>query len=331
MMMDMDTKERFAKGFRGKKGMEEDAAAAAAPALAVIVAPGEEPKAEKGDTETPGAETAAGTADVVEPTPGTEEEPPTTPPAEGAMPDMAQMPSEEEVPEEDRQAFKSWRGRMQKLWDELQAARKSGAGAVPEATAEAETETETEQQASPAEIRDYLADAPEDIKAIATRYGEDFGPDYISDFSKLFGYIAERHADERMGEVKGEAESLRTMLGDVISGLNSMHMEDIQDAHADVADIVASPEFDQWIKAQDESRQDRIARTLQNGSSASVVRVLNEFKDSLKQEPAAGAIDTSALEAAAGVRSTGVSTPNTSGAAKNDNDAFARGFYRGRK
>lgn len=112
-----------------------------------------------------------------------------------------------------------------------------------------------------------------------------------------------------------------------------MHRGDIEDNEPDFETVVNSPEFEQWVMSQEPDTQSRIVRTLEGGSAMRIVKVLKDFKDwtAAQAVPPSGQVDTSALEAAGGVRSAGSPVPDLSaGGAASPDDAFKRGFYRGR-
>ena len=185
---------------------------------------------------------------------------------------------------------------------------------------------------------DVMANAPAEIKAIVQEMSDDFGSDYVDKNIKLLTYLAQvvagEAASKAIGPLQEQNATLQGTLDSVIENLQTMHRGDIEEDAPDFEDVVNSPEFEQWVQAMAPEAQSRVVQTLQGGSASRIVRILKQFKDSLavSSEPAPGQIDTSALEAAAGVRSSGASTPNVAGKPGNgsDEEAFKRGFFRGR-
>lgn len=358
--MEKSTQDRFASGFRGK-GKTED----------------KKPEADVASVIEPAGDTGAAATDGAADTPnsggpGTGSEAGAAAHGETDMPEMTQ-------------SEKSWQGRLKKREDELKAREAALSGANPtgdgaaaatgapkgaepepkptapamdpneagESAIEEARETPAEESAEvaageelPGSTSDIMANAPDDIKAIAKKFNTEFGEEFIDEFAKLFGYIAEARAgtvaSEAIGPLKKQADDVQGMLNSVIEGFQGMHQGDIEDGEPEFEQVVNSPEFEQWVTSQPEADQGRVVKTLQGGSASRILRVLKQFKDSLGKdsapegkEPEAtpGMVDTSALDAAAGVRSTGAIVPsitNASGGGSAEDD-FARGFARARK
>lgn len=351
--MEKSTQERFAAGFRGdkpesgKEDLPEGTAADAGEGNANPPAVGEGgPAGGQAITDAPeGAASGAEELPAVATGEGAD-----NPDAglHGEMPMGGDPMMGEELSPEDAQREASWKGRLKKMEDDLKARAaaldereaslgKHNEAAEPASEEMAEGQLEEMAELSSADINSLLASAPSDVKAIAQRFSEEFGEDFISDMTKLFGFIAEASAGkiaaEAIGPLKEQAEGIRGMIDSVIASFNTMHQDDLEDGEPEFEQIVNSPEFEQWVTSQEPDQQSRIVRALQGGSASRIVRILNQFKSSLKTEDKSAdqgaSIDTSALEAAAGVRSTGASSPSAAEdqtAGMSDTDRFARGF-----
>jgi len=352
--MDQATKDRFASGFRGKTTEKKPDA----PEVAIVIAPEGDAGSINGEGATDAGTQGAGSGETG---PGTGTVENTSPTGETGTDDEA-MP-------EMTHSEKTWQGRLAKREAELKAKEAAlmaannplhdGSHAVtaePEETAMdpneanepaaeemgetageemAEAQTEPDGEALPGSTPDVVANAPEKIKAIAQRWSSDFGPDFMDDLAKFVGYIAEasagKVASEAIGPLKAQNDDLASTLDAVIAGFQGMHQGDIEDQEPDFEQVVNSPEFEQWVTAQEPDAQQKIVRVLEGGSAGRIVRVLKDFKDfvAANAEPAPGSIDTSALDAATSVRSSGTPVPSLAGKAGGSaEDAFKRGFYR---
>lgn len=317
--MDKSTEDRFASGFRGKDKTNPEPAAD----VAIVIAP----EGDKDGGAEPPANDLPSTGGPGTGVEGGEGEPPMT------------------------HNEKTWQGRLAKREEELRqreaalAAAEAGKkpGTDPGLTPELEAVDPGEMAAEPPAAEspataDVMANAPAEIKAIVQEMSDDFGSDYVDKNIKLLTYLAQvvagEAASKAIGPLQEQNATLQGTLDSVIENLQTMHRGDIEEDAPDFEDVVNSPEFEQWVQTMAPEAQSRVVQTLQGGSASRIVRVLKQFKDSLaaSSEPAPGQVDTSALEAAAGVRSSGASTPNVAGkpSGGSDEEAFKRGFFRGR-
>jgi len=362
--MDKSTQDRFASGFRGKGKTPDDKKPETG--VAIVIEP-------TGDTGSPATESATDTTNSGDGGPGTGSEAGSAAHGETAMPEMTQ--SEKSWQGRLKKREDELKAREAALASSTPQADGSAAvtgapeGATPEPkptgpaidpnegaepAAEEAIETLSEENAEiasaegeelPGSTSDIMANAPDDIKAIAQKFNTEFGEEFIDDFAKLFGYIAESRAgtvaSEAIGPLKKLNDDLQGTLNAVIEQFQGMHQGDIEDGEPEFEQVVNSPEFEQWVMSQPQADQSRVVKVLQGGSASRILRVLKQFKDSLAtndtgptpEKPAPGQIDTSALDAAAGVRSTGSIVPAITGSSGNESpeSSFERGFSRSRK
>ena len=165
---------------------------------------------------------------------------------------------------------------------------------------------------------------------------EDFGPQFVSMIKAIAG-----------GEASKTAQTAAEQLHDHISNLQNgvqkafanLHFATLADKHGDFMDVVQSAPFKQWVASQSPEEQSKVQGVVEKGYAPQVIRVLDEFKKSLKgngsNQPTTGGVrgdagmDEEALaRAAGGVRSSGGNTPEpTAGkAAGNETDRFKAGF-----
>lgn len=345
--MDKSTEDRFASGFRGKDKTNPEPAAD----VAIVIAP----EGDKDGGAEPPANDLPSTGGPGTGVEGGEGEPPMTHNEKTWQGRLAKR--EEELRQREAALAAAEAGKKPGtdpgLTPELEAvdpgeametpAMEAGETAADEAgeilddAPTGEMAAEPPAAESPA-TADVMANAPAEIKAIVQEMSDDFGSDYVDKNIKLLTYLAQvvagEAASKAIGPLQEQNATLQGTLDSVIENLQTMHRGDIEEDAPDFEDVVNSPEFEQWVQTMAPEAQSRVVQTLQGGSASRIVRVLKQFKDSLaaSSEPAPGQVDTSALEAAAGVRSSGASTPNVAGkpSGGSDEEAFKRGFFRGR-
>lgn len=229
----------------------------------------------------------------------------------------------EPVDPKDLQRQKSWEGRLKAREAEL-AAREKALGVHA-----GEGETMAEDAAEPAST-EAMEEAVAKVEsgeltfdqAMAT-LSNDFGEDFTKMLGVLIeakaGEIAGKTADERVSKVSQQMDGL---VGELVDDKARMHFESISDAHEDFMDIAASPEFKEYISAMDETQRAAAEQTIESGSARNIIKLLSNFKAAgAKAEP----VDDESMDAAEGVRSSGLKIPNKP-AASEDYEAAWNSF-----
>lgn len=228
------------------------------------------------------------------------------------------------------QRLKSWEGRLRAMEAKLKSA-----GA----------DTEEEQQEAVAEAIEKAADATdtpadeEKVEQIAEQVeegqispeqamrqlAEDFGDDFVRMIEAIATAKAReagaRAVDEKVGEIKGTVDEI---INDITDSKAKAHFEKIADAHPDFQEVGDSEEFKIYIESLPDEQKGQALETIANGSARQIIRLLDGFKAANARggnaEPelteAKGesivdeAVDDSAMDAAEGVRSTGMKLPD---------------------
>lgn len=264
------------------------------PAVAIVVADGEEIRDE--------AEQVAAnvTSEAAAEQPGQE---PAAPAAE------------EQLDPKEEQRRKSWEGRLRAREEELarrEAALKSGAHAAGnEAASEAiEQAAENLEQSGDAAGAQRVEDLAEKVesgeisaKDAMAALANDFGEDFVKMIAAIAANEARTAGKQIAESATGELrQSVEALIEDIVDDKQRNHFETIADAHPDFNDIAQTPEFAEFAKTYPDGEQ-----IADSGSARQIVKMLNDFKKTLaKPEPAA---ENPAVAAAEGVRSAGIRIP----------------------
>jgi hypothetical protein len=251
---------------------------------------------------------------------------------EPAATDGTDVAAEDEPTDpKDVQRAKSWEGRLKKREEELAARERAlaeretsghqgaenaagGEGAEPAAEAVAEAVEKVE------------AGTMTPDRAIKT-LSEDFGPEFANILTTLIEAkateIAGRAADERVGKV---GKTIDALIAEIVDDKHQEHFESIADAHPDFEDLAGSEAFRGWIEAMEPEARAAAIRTIDNGSSRAIVKLLNAFKaeqakEAAGEDPAASEVPEGA-DAAEGVRSGGLRLPEEPGRAEGYEEAW---------
>ena len=273
--------------------------------------------ATQGDGETDGSAVAVQAGEGAETTPAAADQPPAgelpvEPPAEEVAAAEAEAAAGEDAMPEMTQAEKSWEGRLRKREEELKAlaadldARKN--------TPVDPAIEETDEGESPAEeaAEGEASDADEAMRQLS----EDFGPEFV----KMICAIAAKKAEESAGvRVEQIGRTLNDVIDDIKNSRARRHFKDIQRAHPDFVEIHGSDAFKAWIAAMAPADKVEAERIEQAGDADEINGLLAEFK-AANQKTGETTDNESAIDAAEGVRSTGMRLPNAPAAGQ---DAFA--------
>lgn len=301
----MKDSDKFRKGFAG----EEEAAT---PALAELASP---PADTNGD-----AIPAPANPDEPNPDEGLHGEMPTGVEAEPAP--GGEGGGEEGMPPMN-QNEKTWDGRLRKREEDIKRREQELAEREAKLAGGGEPAPEGEQTPAGEPSAEEAAATMSADEAIA-RLKEDFGEEFVSMIQAVAGAAAAKAAGDGGGDMVQKVEDA---MNEIRGAFEYLHNEAIADAHEDYEAVVASPEFAQWVESLTDEERASTEQVLESGTARQVVKVLNAFKDHLKEQatPEDAQPDTSALDAAAGVRSTGMAVPSTSAVA-GPVDGFRKGW-----
>ncbi|MBU3577574.1 type II secretion system F family protein [Polynucleobacter sp. UK-Kesae-W10] len=245
--------------------------------------------------------------------------------------------------EKETQRLKSWEGRLKAMEAKLKAAgadtpeeQKEAVGeAIEDAAEKADTPAAEEQVEQIAEQVEKGELTPEEAMK---QLEEDFG----SDFVKMIEIIATQKAKEAGMEATAElGKTVSDIIDDMVDSKAKAHFAKIEAAHPDFNEIGQSEQFKQFIDAMPEDKKQEALSVIGNGSADQINQLLDGFKQATAagQEskegetelaPAQGEsiVDEAAesnedqLDAAEGVRSSGMKLPESPASADNYEDAW---------
>lgn len=249
-------------------------------------------------------------------------------------PAAEEVAAEEEAPamdiDKETQRLKSWEGRLKAMEAKLKAAgvdtpeeEKEAIGeAIEQASDAAETPADEEQIEQIAEQVESGAMSPEQaMKQLA----EDFGDDFVKMIEAIAVAKAKEAGGQAAAELKGTVEEI---INDITDTKTKAHFEQIAAVHPDFQEIGASEEFKQFIEGMPEDQKATAMEVIGNGSAKQINQLLSNFKDRAQggSEPelteAEGesvveeATNDEAMDAAEGVRSSGMKLPETPAASQ---------------
>lgn len=252
--------------------------------------------------------------------------------AEATADEASAQPGEEDegpLDPKEEQRRKSWEGRLRAREEEI-ARREAemSSRAKPAETAES-SESEAIEEAAATLAEDGDEQGAEAVEEVADKVesgeltadqamkilAEDFGPEFV----KMIEAIASSKAEAAGRQIAEQAtsalgQSVQEIIDNIVDDRARSHFEKIADAHPDFDQIAGTPEFSEFAKAYPEG--ERIA---ENGNARQIVKMLNDFKaSSAKQEKA----PDPAVDAAEGVRSSGMRLPQQPSKANGYEDAW---------
>ena len=290
--------------------------------------PAAEPSEDEAFGLTPPVEDAPATSDA-----GTEGEPPAVAMiiaedepetvAEQAGEPTPEPASEDEGPTDPKeiQRQKSWEGRLRAREEELarrEAALRSQAQST-EGLEDAAEKLEDSGEPEKAKAVEQAADAIENGDMTAEQamkvLADDFGPEFVRMIEAIAASKAEAAGRTIAERATGElGKSVQSIIDNIVDDRERRHFEAIADAHPDFAEISENPEFAEFAKSYQDG--ERIAS---EGSAREINKMLSDFKKSRQQEPQK---PDPAVEAAEGVRSSGLRLPAAPSQADGYEDAW---------
>lgn len=150
------------------------------------------------------------------------------------------------------------------------------------------------------------AGADDDPASVLAR---DFGEDFVKLVTDLVMQLCTEQVTKGVGSVAATVDQLIQQLS---SERQANHFKAIAAAHGDFMEVVEAPEFMAWKAAQPPAQQKDIGRVITSGSAQEIIDMLTRFKQAKAGSNKAGNADShdDALDAAEGVRSSGIKLPN---------------------
>jgi hypothetical protein len=236
--------------------------------------------------------------------------------------------------EKEIQRLKSWEGRLKAMEAKLKGAgadtQEEQAEVVSEAIEQAADATDTPADEEKVEqIADQVESGELTPEAAMKQLAEDFGEDFV----KMIEAIATAKAKEAGGAAASEkfgelSKTVDDIIGDIVDTKAQKHFEAIANAHPDFNEIGASEEFKTYVESLPEADKAAAIEVIGNGSAKQIIKLLDGFKAANAAGEEAGAeaagelteakgesivdeaTDDAALDAAEGVRSSGMKLPD---------------------
>lgn len=230
--------------------------------------------------------------------------------------------------EKEVQRLKSWEGRLKAMEAKLKAAGadtpEEQTEAVSEAIEKASDATDSNADEEKVEqIAEQVEDGTITPEQAMKQLAEDFGDDFVKMIEAIAVAKAKEAggaaASEKFGELKGTVDEV---IADIVDTKAKAHFEQIAAVHPDFQEIGASEQFKAYVEALPEGAKDQAMQTIANGSAKQINQLLTQFKSQVpaakndELTEAAGesvvdeATDDAALDAAEGVRSSGMKLPD---------------------
>lgn len=245
----------------------------------------------------------------------------------------AEGDDDSDVPAEDMQAFKSWRGRLKKREEELAAreaalggreqapaALKDGGAVTDEldatgAGAESSAKIETEQYddgSSATGVAELPEQSPteqatatvsgDDTDAILKSFEEDYGPEFVAAIDTLIDKRARAIVEEMGGAYVSDLSSrIEEVMRTAEEGMGRMHGDVLTALRDDAEEIANSPEFQAWIDGLEGEEKATAERVVASGRLKEILALFKQY-DGSKGGGEASDEDKWAADAAAGVK-----------------------------
>ena len=249
--------------------------------------------------------------------------------------------------EKEVQRLKSWEGRLKAMEAKLKAAGADSAEeqkeVVSEAIEKAADATDTPADEEKVEqIAEQVEDGQITPEQAMRQLAEDFGDDFVRMIEAIATAKAREAggaaAEQKFGEIKGTVDEV---INDIVDSKARAHFEQIAEAHPDFQEIGASEEFKTYVDSLPDADKEKAMQVIANGSAKQIVKLLDGFKAANAAGEKAGGepvgelteaqgesivdeavAEDPALDAAEGVRSSGMKLPEEPKAGGNYEDAW---------
>lgn len=226
------------------------------------------------------------------------------------------------------QRLKSWEGRLKALEAKLKANGADSEEEQTEAVAEAiEKSAEATETVADEEKVEQIAEQVEEgdlsVQQAMKQLAEDFGDEFVKMIEAIATAKAREAGAQAASEIKGTVDEI---INDITDTKAKAHFEKIADAHPDFAEVGDSEEFKTYVESLPDDQKGQALEVIANGSARQIIKLLDGFKSANAQGAKQGmeqpaelteaaesivdeATDDSAMDAAEGVRSSGMKLP----------------------
>lgn len=224
------------------------------------------------------------------------------------------------------QRLKSWEGRLKVLEAKLKAV------GPPEPDAD-EADPSMMDGAAESGMQDDAQDMADKIKAMGPDEAmQALTDDFGEDFAKMLSTVIDAKVAQASSSM---SQSVDEIINDIVDSKAKMHFETIADRHPDFMDVSRSPEFTAFISAMPDAGQAESRRVVDSGTAREICKMLDAFKAAVQQtavDETQKATDnkmdnkmdnnSADMDAAEGVRSSGMRLPVQPGASKDYSAAW---------
>ena len=226
------------------------------------------------------------------------------------------------------QRLKSWEGRLKAMEAKLKAAgadsEEEQTEAVADAIEKAADATDTPADEEKVEqIAEQVEEGDLSVQQAMKQLAEDFGDEFVKMIEAIATAKAREAGMQAASEIKGTVDEI---INDIVDTKAKAHFEAIADRHPDFADIGDSEEFKTYIESMPDDQKGQALEVIANGSAKQIIKLLDGFKaanaagaEQGMEQPAElteaaesivdEAVEDSAMDAAEGVRSSGMKLP----------------------
>ena len=203
------------------------------------------------------------------------------------------------------QRLKSWEGRLKAMEAQLKSSKAAPA------------DNDGDEDSAGVSDNDGDEGAPTDLASAMKALSDDFG----EGFTKMLIAII----DAKVGQAnEGVAKSVDEIINDIVDTKAKAHFEAIAEKHPDFMDIADSPAFAEFISTQSDAA--KAQQIVDSGTSREINALLDAFKATQAQPEQQGGqaqpVDDGSMDAAEGVRSTGMRLPTQPAASSDYADAW---------
>lgn len=224
------------------------------------------------------------------------------------------------------QRLKSWEGRLKVLEAKLKA------GGSPEPDGEGADQSMMDDEAESG-MQDDAQDMADKIKGMSPDEAmQALTDDFGEDFAKMLSTVIDAKVAQASSSM---GQSVDEIINDIVDSKAKMHFETIADRHPDFMDVSRSPEFTAFISAMPDAGQAESRRVVDSGTAREICKMLDAFKAAVQQTAVDetrqatdnkmdNKMDNSSadMDAAEGVRSSGMRLPVQPGASKDYSAAW---------
>lgn len=226
------------------------------------------------------------------------------------------------------QRLKSWEGRLKAMEAKLKAAgadtEEEQTEAVAEAIEKAADATDTPADEEKVEqIAEQVEEGDLSVQQAMKQLAEDFGDEFVKMIEAIATAKAREAGAQAASEIKGTVDEI---IADITDTKTRSHFEAIADRHPDFQEVGDSEEFKTYIESLPDDQKGQALEVIAGGSAKQIIKLLDGFKaanaagaEQGMEQPAElteaaesivdEAIEDSAMDAAEGVRSSGMKLP----------------------